>query len=54
MTKAKNRLKLTDEGNGTWTYEINQADTQMNLTGLQMMKEFRKEIDNIIKHMEKN
>jgi hypothetical protein len=54
MSKAKNRLRLTDEGGGVWTYEIRAADAQMHLSGLEMMREFRKEIDHIIQQMEKN
>jgi len=52
MSKAKNRLKLTHEGGAVWTYEVNQADAQSNLTTLEMMREFRNEIDHIIKMME--
>jgi hypothetical protein len=50
---TKNRLILTDEGGGCWTYEIHQAKSQMNLTGLEMMKEFKKEINHIIELMQK-
>jgi len=52
MSKAKNKLILTDEGNGVWNYEVRQADAQMNLTALEMMKAFKMEIEHIIKIME--
>jgi hypothetical protein len=52
VAKAKDKLILTDEGEGQWGFEIRQADAHMNLSGLQMMREFRKGVDCIIKLME--